>query len=127
VRLSAILETVLYYPTSQEAEIERFYRDTLGLRSVGRWPDGFAFRLGDGLLLLFDAERTSSRADEWARHGASGTVHTCFLAQSDQYEAWKVRVPPEQEVTWKNGVRSFYFRDPAGNLLEIAEGDLWPE
>ena len=24
------------------------------------------------------------------------------------------------------GCRSFYFNDPAGNLLEIADGDLWP-
>jgi catechol 2,3-dioxygenase-like lactoylglutathione lyase family enzyme len=127
VRLSAILETVLYYAAPEEEEVERFYGDVLGLRSVGRWPDGFAFRLGDGLLLLFEAARTSSRDDEWARHGASGSVHTCFLAPPDQYEAWKERVAAEQEVTWKSGVRSFYFRDPAGNLLEIAEGDLWPE
>jgi len=47
--------------------------------------------------------------------------------RSATYEAWKERVAAEQEVTWKSGVRSFYFRDPAGNLLEIAEGDLWPE
>ena len=42
-------------------------------------------------------------------------------------ERWKEALPAENEVTWKNGVRSFYFRDPADNLLEIAEGDLWPE
>jgi catechol 2,3-dioxygenase-like lactoylglutathione lyase family enzyme len=32
-----------------------------------------------------------------------------------------------QEIEWDNGVRSFYFHDPAGNVLEIADGDLWPE
>jgi catechol 2,3-dioxygenase-like lactoylglutathione lyase family enzyme len=26
-----------------------------------------------------------------------------------------------------NGVRSFYFHDPAGNVLEIAARDRWPE
>jgi hypothetical protein len=26
-----------------------------------------------------------------------------------------------------NGVRSFYFHDPAGKLLEIGDGDLWLE
>ena len=25
-----------------------------------------------------------------------------------------------------SGPRSFYFDDPAGNVLEIAEGDMWP-
>ena len=35
-------------------------------------------------------------------------------------------VPILREITWWNGVQSFYFDDPAGNLLEIANGDLWP-
>ena len=28
-------------------------------------------------------------------------------------------------VTWPNGARSIYFRDPAGNSLECAEPGLW--
>jgi catechol 2,3-dioxygenase-like lactoylglutathione lyase family enzyme len=31
------------------------------------------------------------------------------------------------EIAWESGVRSCYFNDPAGNLLEIAERDLWAE
>ena len=27
---------------------------------------------------------------------------------------------------WSEGRRSFYFKDPAGNLLEVADSDLWP-
>jgi hypothetical protein len=34
-------------------------------------------------------------------------------------------VPILQQIEWDNGVRSLC--DPAGNLLEIADGDLWPE
>jgi catechol 2,3-dioxygenase-like lactoylglutathione lyase family enzyme len=30
------------------------------------------------------------------------------------------------EHAWDSGRRSFYFQDPAGNLLEIADGELWP-
>ena len=30
------------------------------------------------------------------------------------------------EHDWEGGRRSLYFHDPAGNLLEIADGDLWP-
>jgi len=29
------------------------------------------------------------------------------------------------EIAWDSAVRSCYFNDPAGNLLEIAERDLW--
>jgi catechol 2,3-dioxygenase-like lactoylglutathione lyase family enzyme len=125
-RLSAILETVLYYDAAAEDDVERFYRDTLGLRRVSRFGDGMVFRVGDGLLLLFDAAKTSARPDERARHGAVGSVHTCFLVPPDEYDRWKETLPVEDEVTWRNGAHSFYFRDPAGNLLEIAERDLWP-
>jgi catechol 2,3-dioxygenase-like lactoylglutathione lyase family enzyme len=126
VPLEAVLETVLYYEAEVEEEVERFYRDVLGLRRVSRFGDGMVFRLGAGLLLLFDAAKTAVRPDERARHGASGSVHTCFLAPAGEYDRWKGELDVLEEVTWPGGIRSFYFRDPAGNLLEIAERDLWP-
>jgi catechol 2,3-dioxygenase-like lactoylglutathione lyase family enzyme len=54
------------------------------------------------------------------------------VVEADDYEAWKGRIAAAGlEVTheheWSEGRRSFYFNDPAGNLLEIADGDLWPE
>jgi catechol 2,3-dioxygenase-like lactoylglutathione lyase family enzyme len=58
-------------------------------------------------------------------------VHTCLLAAPGEYEAWKERlgahgVEITQEIEWPSGPRSFYFDDPAGNVLEIAEADMWP-
>ncbi len=48
----------------------------------------------------------------------------------DDYERWRerleaagVQILHDHE---RNGGRSFYFKDPGGNLLEIANGDLWP-
>jgi catechol 2,3-dioxygenase-like lactoylglutathione lyase family enzyme len=128
VRLERILETVLYYAPGQEEELGRFYGDVLGLDAVGR--SGLTFRVGDGLLLLFDASLSSAQSHPPA-HGARGPIHTCFVASADAYEGWKQRVTNEtgsilEEIEWDNGVRSFYFHDPAGNVLEIADGDLWP-
>ena len=65
------------------------------------------------------------------RHGVNGRIHTCFSTSAAEYERWKQYLPDHgvpilREITWSNGVRSFYFDDPAGNLIEIAEGDLWP-
>jgi catechol 2,3-dioxygenase-like lactoylglutathione lyase family enzyme len=126
-RLSRILETVLYYAAGQEEDVERFYGEVLGLPRVGR---GLHFRLGEGLLLLFDAQESSQQASPPA-HGAAGPVHTCFVAPEPDYTAWKEylsdhETPLLEEITWENGVRSFYFADPAGNVLEIADGDMWP-
>ena len=32
----------------------------------------------------------------------------------------------EQRVTWGEGGRSVYLRDPAGNSVELIEGEAWP-
>jgi catechol 2,3-dioxygenase-like lactoylglutathione lyase family enzyme len=128
VRLTGVLETVLYYEGGQADELERFYGEVLGLRRVA---GGLNFRLGAGVLLLFDAAESSVQETP-PPHGAHGPVHTCFLAPAEAYEGWKEYLAEHgvatiEERTWASGVRSFYFRDPAGNVLEIAEGDLWPQ
>lgn len=128
MQLKGVLETVLYFAPGQEAELRRFYGEVLGLHSVGR--GGLTFRIGPGVLLLFEAERSSVQSRP-PPHGARGSIHTCFVAAAGDYESWKRRlidsaVAIVDEIEW-NGVRSFYFHDPAGNLLEIANGDLWPK
>jgi catechol 2,3-dioxygenase-like lactoylglutathione lyase family enzyme len=128
VQLDRVLETVLYFEAGQEAELQRFYGEVLGLRAIGR--EGLTFRIGPGLLLLFEADRSSGQRTP-PPHGARGSIHTCFVAAAVDYERWKKRltdddVPIVEEREWDNGVRSFYFHDPAGNLVEIADGDLWP-
>jgi catechol-2,3-dioxygenase len=127
VELQRVLETVLYHSPGEEDELGRFYGDVLGLRRLG---EGLTFRVGPGVLLLFDRERSAVQATP-PPHGASGAVHTCFVAAAEDYAGWKQRlaensVPIIEEREWDNGVESFYFHDPAGNVLEIADGDLWP-
>jgi len=128
-RLLGVLETVLYYGSEQAEVVERFYEDVLGLRPIVRFETGIAFRADRSVYLLFDRSKTSEQGR--LAHAAAGSIHTCFLASADEYEGWKDHlseqgVPLVAEITWKKGIRSFYFHDPAGNLLEIAEGDLWP-
>src|SRR5439155_3378888 len=75
LRLAGVLETVLYYASDQQGEMERFYEDVLGLESLGlgRWSLGF--RLGPGVVLLFERERSAAQ-DEPPAHGACGSIHT---------------------------------------------------
>jgi hypothetical protein len=55
LRLAGVLETVLYYASDQQDEMERFYKNVLGLESRG-WS--LAYRLGPSKVLLFDRERS---------------------------------------------------------------------
>lgn len=127
-QITDILETVLYVEEIDRAE--RFYRDVLGLRQIGKEPGRHVFfRVGSGVLLLFHAEGTRRRGSV-PSHGAEGQIHVCFTTPSADYEGWKTQlqehgVAIEQEVAWPRG-RSFYFRDPDGNLLELANADIWP-
>jgi catechol 2,3-dioxygenase-like lactoylglutathione lyase family enzyme len=128
-----VLETCLYHDTAQAAEVEHFYGSLLGLPLVARWPDGMAFRVGAGVLLLFDRELIAERAGPISAHGTRGSGHACLLAGSEErYEGWRRRLEAEgieitHEHSWDGERRSFYFADPAGNLLEVADGDLWPD
>lgn len=130
--LRGVLETVLYCAPSEREAVERFYAGVLGLSEVAGWPDGTAFRVGSGVLLVFDLERLGERDDPIADHGSTGPGHACLLAGEGGYDRWRERlgeagVEIVHEHEWSAGMRSFYFRDPAGNLLEIASGDIWPE
>lgn len=128
-RLRGVLETILYCDSSNEAAVRRFYAEIMGFEQFGF---DFMYRVGSEghVLLVFNRDETENQEMPPA-HGASGKVHTCFSASPDSYELWKNHleangVTTHSEITWGNGMRSFYFDDPAGNVLEIAEGDFWP-
>jgi catechol 2,3-dioxygenase-like lactoylglutathione lyase family enzyme len=128
---AGILETVLYYSRSERESMHAFYGELLGLREVAGWPDGTAYRLGSGVLLLFCRELLGEREGPIAEHGSEGPGHVCLLARPGTYEVRRreleaagIEITHEHE--WSQGRRSFYFEDPAGNLLEVASADIWP-
>ena len=124
-----ILETCLYLPDLVAAE--QFYVDVLGLevysRNEGR---SVFFRCGDRMLLLFNPQRTRVKDSSVPSHGPDGPGHAAFAVPDNEIDSWRERlarhaVPIEQEVSWPRGGRSLYFRDPAGNSLEIVSPKLW--
>jgi catechol 2,3-dioxygenase-like lactoylglutathione lyase family enzyme len=128
VRLAGILETVVYCTNENEDETRRFYRDVLGLTPLREGSSGH--RVGSGVFLVFNRDTTSTQ--DWPPpHGAVGPVHTCFLAAPGDFERWKEELEAKgveivDETEWDSGTRSVYFEDPAGNMVEIAEEDMWP-
>jgi catechol 2,3-dioxygenase-like lactoylglutathione lyase family enzyme len=127
VRPRRVYETVVYASDLEAARA--FYRDALGLREV----EGGVFRLDDdGVMLLFDPRLSSQPGRVVPSHGPTGAVHVAFSVGEGELDAWRERladlgVELEQDQDWeRGGARSLYVRDPAGNSVELVEGDLWP-
>jgi catechol 2,3-dioxygenase-like lactoylglutathione lyase family enzyme len=110
---------------------ERFYVDVLGLVLYSRQAERHVFfRCGRQMLLLFRADATSDDSSSLPTHGSTGPGHVAFAARESDLDAWRqqlarYQVPVEKTVAWPDGGTSIYFRDPAGNSLEIASPQLW--
>jgi catechol 2,3-dioxygenase-like lactoylglutathione lyase family enzyme len=130
---AAILETALY--ASDLAAAEAFYGGLLGLSVRAKVAGRHVFfRVGEGMLLVFDPAATEIAAAASAlpvpTHGAHGPGHVCFAASRSEIAGWREKltgagVEIEAEFDWPNGARSLYVRDPAGNSVEFAEPRLW--
>jgi catechol 2,3-dioxygenase-like lactoylglutathione lyase family enzyme len=131
---AGVLESCLY--VGDLAAAERFYGKVLGLEQISSVEGRHVFfRCGEGVVLLFNAERTSSELTHVGgaavpMHGSRGAGHLAFRATDEELPLWKQRlmaagVEIESEVEWPSGGRSIYFRDPSGNSLEFATPTLW--
>jgi catechol 2,3-dioxygenase-like lactoylglutathione lyase family enzyme len=127
---SGVYETVLY--ALDLAATAAFYRDVIGLSVIGE-PDelGAFFRMGDGaLLLLFDPRRSGRPGRAVPSHGATGPGHVAFAVAPGELASWRARlrdhgVAIEHEAHDPPGTGQLYVRDPAGNSVELVEGEIW--
>ncbi len=129
--LLAVHETCLY--ADDLAAMERFYTTVLGLRKVSDMATrGITLRVdAKSVLLIFDPNETTQPHAQVPSHGAIGAGHCAFSIPPDSLAEWrahlsKCNVAIEREVTWGSGAMSLYFRDPAGNSIELIAGELWP-
>jgi catechol 2,3-dioxygenase-like lactoylglutathione lyase family enzyme len=127
--LEGVLETCLYVDDLAIAEL--FYGQTLGLEFVSRQERRHVFfRIGSGMLLIFDPLQSAAPDSALPRHGTTGSGHVAFAVNQRDLAAWQTRlheagVVIEQIVEWPSGSRSCYFRDPAGNSLELTSPAIW--
>ena len=123
-----ILETSLYTDDLEQAE--SFYTSVLGFELFAKEPGRHLFfKCGNQMLLIFDPNRTLNET-EVAPHGARGPGHVAFAVPLTDLEGWASHLrlkgtKIEQDVSWPKGGRSLYFRDPAGNCLELASPLVW--
>lgn len=130
-RLLGVYETALY--AADVDATAAFYERRLGLRPIeGLGEIGAAFRLADGgMLLIFDPEHAAVSGRSIPEHGARGPGHVAFSVLPGELDAFEQHlraagVEIERDVAWPTGGRSLYLRDPAGNSVELIEGEAWP-
>src|SRR5215471_14579212 len=132
--VSGILETALM--VEDVAAAVDFYRRVVGLRLMFQVDRLGALDAGPGqTLLLFkrDATLEAQQAPEGTIPGgidAVGRTHMAFRAAKDDLRLWlrwlaQNDVAIVGDITGERGGRSIYFRDPDGNLLELATPGLW--
>lgn len=109
---------------------ETFYRDVLELPLLSKQPERHVFfQVGDSVLLVFRAEETA-KGGMLPSHGAQGPGHFALGIPTDSLDAWREHlrahgVEIEKDVEWPKGGKSLYFRDPAGNSVELVTRGLW--
>lgn len=127
--IEAVIETGIYVDDLERTEA--FYQDVLGLAVIGKEPDRHVFfRVGQGnVLLAFNATATL-RGDMLPAHGARGPGHFALGIAVADFDAWRDRllahgVVIEKYMQWPRGGLSLYFRDPAGNSVELITPSCW--
>jgi catechol 2,3-dioxygenase-like lactoylglutathione lyase family enzyme len=128
MKFKQIKETSIYVTNLHSSE--NFYSGLLGLEIIAHVENRHIFfRAGTSVLLCFISESTKNETT-LPYHYASGKIHFAFEVAKEDYEKSKTEITSkginiEHEHEWKEGVRSFYFRDPDGHLLEIVPSGMW--
>lgn len=128
MKVDHIFESVLYADDLVAAEA--FYRDVLGLEVLQRSDLFVVFRCREEVLLIFDPTKSAAANRSVPSHGARGSGHLAFAVREKNLDLWRRRlmesgIEIETEVDWGSGGVSLYFRDPAGNSIELAPPTLW--
>ncbi|MDR7124260.1 VOC family protein [Pseudotabrizicola sp. 4114] len=124
----SILETALYVDDLDRAAA--FYEGVMGLpvpHADDRMRAYDVKKRSVLLLFLRGGTTTPVRTDSGLipPHDASGQIHMAFAIAPDQLEPWRAHLTANGVVIggtsdWKRGGHSLYFRDPDGNMLEVA-------
>lgn len=129
MQVQDILETCLC--VNDLAAAEEFYREVLGLPLYAQQAGRHVFfRCGRRMFLLFNPEASRQADGKIPPHGTTGPGHVCFAAREVELPLWQAQLASrgiaiEAIVDWPGGGRSLYFRDPAGNSVEIATPRIW--
>lgn len=128
MRIIQIKETCLYV---HDLELIRwFYVQKMGMPIIDEKEKSHLFlRAGSSVLLCFIPEVSREQKSPPGHYGG-GAQHLAFEVEPQEYYKWQEKLKAENvqiiaEETWPSGLKSFYFNDPEGNVLEITPKGLW--
>ena len=133
MKIKKVVETCIY--SSDLESMKNFYTGILGLPVIQEEQDKLVFlKAGKSMLLIFDPVRTKANSGSLPAHGAPtppSSIHFALEIEEQDYHANKQilidnNIAIEKEVNWNNDAKSIYFRDPAGNLVELITPGGWP-
>ena len=125
-----IKETCLYFDDLEQAHM--FYHGTLGLPVISYLKGKHIFfRAGESVLLCFNPSDSRGKSSPPAHFG-EGKYHFAFEVAADNYEQQKSTLEAKgilitDKIIWGKGQESFYFEDPAGNVVEIIPEGIWEQ
>lgn len=128
MKIKAVIETAIYVDDLRAAET--FYQTVLGLNVIGQEPGRHDFfQVGASSILLAFIADTTLKEDK-TPHGARGPGHFALGIEPEALDTWRQKLQEnaiiiEDEVEWPKGGKSIYFRDPAGNSVELITPGVW--
>lgn len=128
-QIQAVVETAIYVDDLDAAE--RFYGGVLGLSVIRKTAGRHVFfRVGDANVLLAFLPKVTLEGDRLPAHGTTGPGHFALGVAPEAFDEWRQHlldhgVAIEQDVDWPPGGNSMYFRDPAGNSVELVTPGVW--
>lgn len=133
-RIDGILETAVY--VDDMAAANAFYEGVLGLPRMVSGDRLDAYDAGPAQTLLVfrrghTAEDIPTAGGLVPGHHSDGPSHFAFRISAKELQNWRNHLNAKgvaiiSEVTWPAGGLSLYFKDPDGNILELASAPLWP-
>ena len=133
MKINKVIETCIY--SSDLESMKKFYVEIVGLSVIQEETGKLIFlKAGKSMLLIFDPLRTNVHNDDLPTHGAMtppSSIHFAMEIEEQEYQPCKEHlrrngIAIQKEVDWDGKTKSLYFRDPAGNLVELITSGGWP-